>query len=66
MLPVGIPFVLGRRNLVTALFTGMLLAMLLDGYLLYRMFDSDVLVAPVDRVYVATIKAGASADVARR
>jgi uncharacterized oligopeptide transporter (OPT) family protein len=42
MLPIGIPFVLGRPDLVPALFAGVFLAMLLDGYLLYRMFDSDV------------------------
>ena len=42
MLPIGIPFVLGRPDLVPALFAGVFLAMLLDGYLLYRMFDSEV------------------------
>ena len=42
MLPIGIPFVLGRPDLVPALFGGVFLAMLLDGYLLYRMFDSEV------------------------
>jgi uncharacterized oligopeptide transporter (OPT) family protein len=42
MLPIGIPFVLGRPDLVPALFAGVFLAMLTDGYLLYRMFDSEV------------------------
>lgn len=42
MLPIGIPFVLGRPDLVPALLLGVFLAMLLDGYLLYRMFDSEV------------------------
>ncbi len=42
MLPIGIPFVLGRPDLVPGLFAGVFLAMLLDGYLLYRMFDSEV------------------------
>src|SRR3954451_6283356 len=42
MLPIGIPFVLGRPDLVPTLFAGVFLAMLLDGYLLYRMFDSEV------------------------
>jgi uncharacterized oligopeptide transporter (OPT) family protein len=42
MLPIGIPFVLGRPDLVPALFAGVFMAMLIDGYLLYRMFDSDV------------------------
>jgi uncharacterized oligopeptide transporter (OPT) family protein len=42
MLPIGIPFVLGRPDLVSALFAGVFLAMLIDGYVLYRMFDSEV------------------------
>jgi uncharacterized oligopeptide transporter (OPT) family protein len=42
MLPLGIPFVLGRLDLVPALFAGVFLAMLVDGYMLYRMFDSEV------------------------
>ncbi|MBN8874053.1 MAG: OPT/YSL family transporter [Rhodospirillales bacterium] len=42
MLPIGIPFVLGRSDLILPLFVGVFLAMLLDGYLLYRTFDSDV------------------------
>ena len=42
MLPIGIPFVLGRPDLVPALFGGVFLAMLVDGYMLYRMFDSEV------------------------
>jgi len=42
MLPIGIPFVLGRPELVPALFAGVFLAMLMDGYMLYRMFDSEV------------------------
>ena len=42
LLPIGIPFVMGRPDLVPPLFAGVFLAMLLDGYLLYRMFDSEV------------------------
>ena len=42
LLPIGIPFVLGRERLVLPMFAGVFLAMLLDGYLLYRMFDSEV------------------------
>jgi uncharacterized oligopeptide transporter (OPT) family protein len=42
MLPLGIPFVLGRVDLVPPMFAGVFLAMLLDGYMLYRMFDSEV------------------------
>jgi uncharacterized oligopeptide transporter (OPT) family protein len=42
MLPIGIPFLLGRPDLVPPLFAGVFLAMLIDGYLLYCMFDSEV------------------------
>ncbi|MBI1774642.1 MAG: OPT/YSL family transporter [Proteobacteria bacterium] len=42
LLPVGIPFVLGRMDLVGPMLLGVFLAMLLDGYMLYRMFDSEV------------------------
>jgi len=42
MLPIGIPFVMGRSDLILPLLAGVFLAMLLDGYLLYRTFDSDV------------------------
>jgi len=42
MLPIGIPFVLGRPDLVLPLLLGVCLAMLIDGYMLYRLFDSEV------------------------
>jgi uncharacterized oligopeptide transporter (OPT) family protein len=42
LLPIGIPFVMGRPDLVLPLFAGVFLAMMVDGYLLYRMFDSEV------------------------
>jgi uncharacterized oligopeptide transporter (OPT) family protein len=42
LLPIGIPFVLGRPDLILPMFAGVALAMLLDGYLLYRMFDSTI------------------------
>ena len=42
LLPLGIPFVLGRMDLVPPVFAGVFLAMLLDGYMLYRLFDSEV------------------------
>jgi uncharacterized oligopeptide transporter (OPT) family protein len=41
-LPIGIPFLLGRSDLIPAMFAGCFLATLLDAYLLYRMFDSDI------------------------
>jgi len=42
LLPIGIPFVMGRPDLVLPMFIGVFLAMMVDGYLLYRMFDSEV------------------------
>ena len=42
LLPVGIPWLLGRPDLVLPMLAGAFLAMLLDAYLLYRMFDSRV------------------------
>ncbi|HEY0181782.1 MAG TPA: OPT/YSL family transporter [Rhodopila sp.] len=42
LLPLGIPFVLGRADLIVPMFVGVACAMLLDGFLLYRMFDSKV------------------------
>jgi uncharacterized oligopeptide transporter (OPT) family protein len=42
MLPIGIPFVLGRADLVLPLLLGVFLATLIDGYMLYRLFDSEV------------------------
>ncbi len=42
LLPIGIPFVLGRPDLVLPMFVGAALAMLLDAYLLYRLFDSRI------------------------
>ena len=40
LLPIGIPFVLGRPDLVLPLLGGVVLAMLLDATLLYRVFGS--------------------------
>nr|WP_276512457.1 OPT/YSL family transporter [Endobacter medicaginis] len=42
LLPIGIPFALGRPDLVLPMFVGATLAMLLDATLLYRMFGSRV------------------------
>ena len=42
LLPIGIPFVMGRPDLVGPMLLGVFLAMLIDGYLLYRLFDSAV------------------------
>lgn len=62
LLPIGIPFVMGRSDLVLPLFAGVFLAMLVDGYLLYRMFDSEVFPTggawPPGVAAVEAIKAG--------
>lgn len=42
LLPIGIPFLLGRQDLVPAMLIGAIAAMLLDATMLYRMFASDV------------------------
>jgi uncharacterized oligopeptide transporter (OPT) family protein len=42
LLPIGIPFLMGMPELVLPLLLGVFLAMLIDGYLLYRMFDSEI------------------------
>ena len=42
LLPIGVPFLLGRPGLILPMLVGAALSMLLDGYLLYRMFDTRV------------------------
>lgn len=42
LLPMGVPWVLGRPDLVLPMFGGVAFAMLLDAVLLYRMFDTPV------------------------
>jgi uncharacterized oligopeptide transporter (OPT) family protein len=42
LLPIGIPFVMGRPDLVEPMFLGVFLAMLVDAFMLYRMFDSEI------------------------
>ena len=39
---VGVPFLLGRPDLILPMLIGAALSMLLDGYMLYRMFDTRV------------------------
>jgi uncharacterized oligopeptide transporter (OPT) family protein len=41
-LPIGVPFLLGRADLIPAMLAGCFLATLLDAYMLYRMFGSDI------------------------
>ena len=61
-LPVGIPWLLGRPDLVLPMLAGAFFAMLLDAYLLYRMFDSRVFPAtgawPPGVAAAEAIKAG--------
>lgn len=40
MIPIGIPFAMGRPDLIVPLLIGVLIAMFLDGTVLYRVFDS--------------------------
>src|SRR3954469_1285057 len=42
LLPIGVPFLLGRPDLILPMLVGAALSMLLDAYLLYRMFDSRI------------------------
>ena len=42
LLPIGVPFLLGRPDLIIPMLIGAALSMLLDAYLLYRMFDTRV------------------------
>jgi uncharacterized oligopeptide transporter (OPT) family protein len=62
LLPIGVPFLLGKPELIMPMFIGVFFAMLLDGYLLYRMFDSRVFPAtgawPPGVAAAEAIKAG--------
>src|SRR5476651_1364874 len=62
LLPIGIPYIFGRPDLVLPMFIGVALAMLLDGYLLYRMFNTTVFPAtgawPPGVAAAESIKAG--------
>jgi uncharacterized oligopeptide transporter (OPT) family protein len=62
LLPIGIPFLMGMPELVLPLLLGVFLAMLIDGYLLYRMFDSEAFPAggawPPGVAAAEAIKAG--------
>src|SRR6266699_6824319 len=62
LLPIGVPFLLGRDDLILPMLIGAALAMLLDAYLLYRMFDTRVFPAtgtwPPGVAAAEAIKAG--------
>jgi uncharacterized oligopeptide transporter (OPT) family protein len=42
LLPIGIPFLMGRPDLVTPMFVGVFMAMVVDGVMLYRLFGSEL------------------------
>jgi uncharacterized oligopeptide transporter (OPT) family protein len=42
LLPIGVPFLLGRSDLILPMLAGAALSMLLDAFMLYRMFDGRV------------------------
>lgn len=62
LLPVAIPYVMGRPDLIVPMFAGVGLALILDGYLLYRMFGTSVFPAsgawPPGVAAAEAIKAG--------
>lgn len=62
LLPIAVPFLFGRTDLILPMFVGVALGMLLDGYMLYRMFDTSVFPAtgtwPLGVAAAETIKAG--------
>jgi uncharacterized oligopeptide transporter (OPT) family protein len=62
LLPIGIPYLFGRHDLILPMFAGVALAMLLDAFLLYRLFDTRVFPAsgawPPGVAAAEAIKAG--------
>lgn len=42
LMPIAVPYVMGQPQLILPMFCGVAAAMLLDAYLLYRMFDTKV------------------------
>ncbi|MDX5626548.1 MULTISPECIES: OPT/YSL family transporter [unclassified Brenneria] len=62
LLPIGVIWLFGRPDLVLPVFIGVALAMLLDAYLLYRMFNTSIFPAsgtwPPGVAAAESIKAG--------
>ena len=62
LLPIAVPYMLGRQDLVLPMFAGVAAAVLLDAYLLYRLFGSKVFPAtgawPPGVAAAEAIKAG--------
>jgi uncharacterized oligopeptide transporter (OPT) family protein len=42
LMPIAVPWVMGQPQLILPMFVGVSAAMLLDAYLLYRLFDTRV------------------------
>jgi len=63
-LPIGIPFLFGLPEMIVPMLVGVSLAMLLDAFLLYRMFDTPAFPAkhpwPLGVAAAESIKAGDS------
>lgn len=62
LLPIAIPYLFGRPDMVLPMFMGVALAMLLDGYLLYKLFNTRLFPAtgawPHGVAAAESIKAG--------
>ena len=62
LMPIAVPYVMGQPQLILPMFCGVAAAMLLDAYLLYRMFDTKVFPAanawPPGVAAAEAIKAG--------
>ncbi|WP_408007533.1 OPT/YSL family transporter [Pseudalkalibacillus sp. A8] len=62
LIPIGIPFLLGRPDLIIPMFIGAFLALVVDAVLLYRFFDSKIFPAsgvwPPGIATAESIKAG--------
>lgn len=61
-IPIGIPFLLGLPEMIVPMLVGVSLSMILDGYLLYRLFDTPAFPAtepwPIGVASAEAIKAG--------
>lgn len=62
LMPIAVPYVMGQPQLILPMFCGVAAAMLLDAYLLYRLFDTKVFPAanawPPGVAAAEAIKAG--------
>lgn len=62
LMPIAVPYVMGQPQLIIPMFCGVAAAMLLDAYLLYRLFDTKVFPAanawPPGVAAAEAIKAG--------